>query len=78
MDTYSQFLDENEEKLKRLPPSLEALEYYTVGMSDPMFGEYQTSAILTGADIRKSGKDMKTLYDVFVAIREDEGDHVGK
>mmetsp|Transcript_12139 Transcript_12139/g.18200 ORF Transcript_12139/g.18200 Transcript_12139/m.18200 type:complete len:520 (-) Transcript_12139:123-1682(-) len=77
VDTYSQFLDENEEKLKRLPPSLEALEYYTVGMSDPMFGEYQTSAILTGADIRKSGKDMKTLYDVFVAIREDEGDHVG-
>lgn len=47
-------------------------------MSDPMFGEYQTSAIVTGAEIRKSGKDMKSLYDVFTAIRADEGDHVGK
>jgi len=78
VDTYSQFLDENEEQLKELPPSLEALEYYTLGISDPMFGEYQTTAIATGSDIRKSGKDMQNLFAVFTAICADEGDHVGK
>lgn len=77
VDTYGQFLDENEELLKKLPPSLTAIEYYTVGVSDPMFGEYQTSAIASETDIRRSGINMKTLYDVFAAIRLDEGDHVG-
>ena len=28
MDTYGQFLDQNEEALKQLPPPLVALEYY--------------------------------------------------
>lgn len=28
--------------------------------------------------IRKPGKDMTSLYDVFRAIRADEGDHVGE
>jgi len=77
VDTYGEFLDENEELLKKLPPSLAAVEYYTVGVSDPMFGEYQTSALATGIDIRKPGTSMKSLYDVFMAIRADEGDHVG-
>jgi hypothetical protein len=43
-----------------------------------MFGEYQTTAIATGSDIRKSGKDMQNLFAVFTAICADEGDHVGK
>jgi ubiquinol oxidase len=77
VDTYSQFVDENEKLLKELPPSLAAIEYYVVGVSDPMFGEYQTSALASGTDIRKSGTNMKSLYDVFHAIRLDEGDHVG-
>ena len=51
VDTYGQFLDENEELLKKLPPSLTAIEYYTVGVSDPMFGEYQTSAIASETDV---------------------------
>lgn len=86
VDTYGQFVDENESKLKELPPSLIAVEYYTVGLSDPMFGEYQTrhgassAAIGTFGDgtngVRKSGMSMTSLYDVFVAIRNDEGDHV--
>lgn len=86
VDTYGQFIDENEDKLKELPPSLIAVEYYTVGISDPMFGEMQTkhdgpSAAKIGAGGehrggRKSGMSMKSLYDVFVAIRNDEGDHV--
>lgn len=77
VDTYGQFLDENEKELKKLPPSLVSLEYYTLGIADPMFGEYQTSVQVTGEEIRKPGKNMKSLYDVFSAIRADEGDHVG-
>lgn len=77
VDTYGQFVDENEELLKELPPSLAAVEYYSFGSSDPFFGEYQTSAVATGGDIRKPGENMKSLYDVFSAIRMDEGDHVG-
>ena len=40
--TYSQFLDDNEILLKELPPSLAAVEYYTLGTTDPMFLDYQT------------------------------------
>ena len=78
MDTYGQFVDENEAKLKDLPPSLTAVEYYTVGVSDPMFGEYQTASVSDPErdGVRKSGLDLRSLYDVFVAIRNDEGDHV--
>ena len=77
VDTYGQFLDENEELLKSLPPSLAATEYYVVGVTDPMFGEYQTSALAYNGEVRKPGTNMRTLYDVFHAIRSDEGDHVG-
>ena len=85
VDTYGQFVDENENKLKELPPTLIAVEYYTVGLSDPMFGEFQTKHGAQGGvggangtedGVRKSGMSMTSLYDVFVAIRNDEGDHV--
>uniref|UniRef100_A0A7S4MGU0 Ubiquinol oxidase n=1 Tax=Odontella aurita TaxID=265563 RepID=A0A7S4MGU0_9STRA len=77
VDTYGQFVDENEKLLKDLPPSLAAIEYYSFGSSDPFFGEYQTSSVAKGTEVRKPGENMKSLYDVFSAIREDEGDHVG-
>ena len=76
VDTYGQFVDENEDKLKELPPSIAAVEYYTVGVSDPLFGEYQTASVNNSSGVRKPGVEMKSLYDVFVAIRNDEGDHV--
>jgi hypothetical protein len=81
VDTYGQFVDENEEELRRLPPSLVAVEYYTIGLIDPMFGEYQTASVMDpkrreGDGVRKPGIDLRSLYDVFVAIRNDEGDHV--
>lgn len=75
VDTYGQFVDENEEILKTLPPSLAAIEYYTLGISDPLFGEYQTAASDKG-EVRKPGTNMRSLYDVFSAIRNDEEDHV--
>jgi len=76
VDTYGQFLDENEELLTELPPCIPAVDYYSVGISDPMFGEYQTSASTSGEGIRRPGFNMKSLYDVFDAIQSDEGDHV--
>ena len=62
VDTYGQFVDENEDKLKELPPSIVAVEYYTVGVSDPMFGEYQTAS---GSDpngrVRLPGTNLRSL-----------------
>mmetsp|Transcript_34601 Transcript_34601/g.50809 ORF Transcript_34601/g.50809 Transcript_34601/m.50809 type:complete len:282 (-) Transcript_34601:175-1020(-) len=74
--TYSQFLDENEETLRNLPPSHAAVNYYAFGASDPFFAEYQTSRSSHDEEIRRPGENMKTLHDVFRAIRDDEGDHV--
>eukprot|EP00539_Tryblionella_compressa_P002812 CAMPEP_0178752590 /NCGR_PEP_ID=MMETSP0744-20121128/11144_1 /TAXON_ID=913974 /ORGANISM="Nitzschia punctata, Strain CCMP561" /LENGTH=567 /DNA_ID=CAMNT_0020406319 /DNA_START=168 /DNA_END=1871 /DNA_ORIENTATION=- len=76
VNTYGQFLDENEDALKNLPPSLPAINYYSFGAADPFYGEFQTSALASGQAIRRPGEDMTNLYDVFQAIRADEGDHV--
>jgi len=76
VNTYSQFVDENEELLKELPPTLPAVEYYCYGASDSLFSEYQTSAAARGEPPRRPGDTMKSMYDVFSAIRDDEGDHV--
>lgn len=51
VNTYGQFIDENEELLKKLPPSKAAINYYTFGFADPLFGEYQTTALATGSDV---------------------------
>jgi len=78
VDTYGQFLDENEDLLKELPPSYAAIDYYSIGASDPLFGEYQTASVGNAvSEVRMPGEQMRTLHDVFSAIREDEGDHVG-
>jgi len=77
VNTYGQFLDENEERLRSLPPSIAAVTYYSYGASDPFFGEYQTTAIAEGVEIRQPGNDMQSLFDVFKAIQADEMDHVG-
>jgi len=76
VNTYSQFLDENEDLLKDLPPSLAAVDYYALGASDPYYAEFQTTAISQGKEIRRPGLNMHSMYDVFSAIRDDEGDHV--
>lgn len=76
VNTYGQFLDENEESLKSMPPPMTAVEYYSFGTSDPFYAEFQTSAVAEGREIRRPGESMTSLYDVFAAIRADEGDHV--
>lgn len=76
VNTYGQFLDENEEMLKRLPPPMAAVEYYSFGTSDPFYAEFQTAALAEGKEIRRPGESMRSMYDTFEAIRQDEGDHV--
>jgi ubiquinol oxidase len=76
VNTYGQFLEENEELLKKMPPSLAAIEYYTLGASDSFLEEYQTTALANGTPLRRPGFDMTSLHDVFSAIKADEGDHV--
>ncbi|XP_002984492.2 uncharacterized protein LOC9644228 [Selaginella moellendorffii] len=70
VDTYGQFFDENEELLKQLPPSPEAVAYYE-NEDLYMFDEFQTSR---APESRRPKVD--SLYDVFVAIKGDEFEHV--
>lgn len=54
VNTYGGFLNENEELLKELPPSIAAIEYYSLGGSDPLFAEYQTSALSNGSGVSRN------------------------
>eukprot|EP00850_Spirogloea_muscicola_P013312 SM000089S23868 [mRNA] locus=s89:444609:446190:- [translate_table: standard] len=70
VDTYGEFVDENEKLLKKLPPSPVALAYYG-GQDLYMFDEFQT------AQVPESRRPkIESLYDVFCAIRDDEHEHV--
>jgi hypothetical protein len=51
VNTYGGFLDENKDLLKDLPPSIAAIEYYSLGGSDPLFSEYQTSALANDSGV---------------------------
>ncbi|CAJ1922731.1 unnamed protein product [Cylindrotheca closterium] len=70
VDTYSTFLNENEEELKKLPAPAVAKSYYT---SDDLylFDDFQVSK---KAGSRRPSCD--NLYDVFQNICEDEAEHV--
>ena len=66
--TYDEYLKENEEMLKGIPAPQSAIDYYVDG-DMYMFDEFQTEC-----EIRRPTID--NLYDVFVAIRDDEAAHV--
>jgi ubiquinol oxidase len=66
--TYDTYLKENEESLKKLPPPKAAIDYYVDG-DLYLFDEFQT-------DCRERRPKIENLYDVFVAIRDDELAHV--
>jgi ubiquinol oxidase len=70
VDTYGEFVDENEELLKKLPPSPVAVRYYE-NEDLYLYDEFQTSQM---PETRRPKID--SLYDVFVAICGDEGEHV--
>ena len=65
--TYDEYLKENAEELKKLPPPQAAIDYYVDG-DMYMFDEFQTECELRRPEINN-------LYDVFVAIRDDEAAH---
>jgi len=69
VDTYSQFIEENEELLKELPPPAVAMRYYLE--PDVYFDEMQHEA-----PKRNRRPNCDNLYDVFVNIRDDEREHV--
>lgn len=67
--TYDSFLRENEEKLKDLPAPKAAIDYYRNG-DLYMFDAMQIDT----CEPRRP--EINNLYDVFVAIRDDEAEHV--
>ncbi|MCO5562506.1 hypothetical protein L7F22_016133 [Adiantum nelumboides] len=70
VDTYGEFVDENEKLLKTLPPSPVAVDYYE-SEDLYMYDEFQTSRL---PETRRPKID--SLYDVFNAIAGDEFEHV--
>jgi ubiquinol oxidase len=68
--TYDTFLREYEAQLKTLPAPQVAINYYRDG-DLYMFDEFQTCTV---PETRRPAVD--NLYDVFVNIRDDEGEHV--
>lgn len=68
--TYDSFLKEQEAELKAQPAPQVAINYYRDG-DLYMFDEFQTTSVAT---VRRPAID--NLYDVFVAIRDDEIEHV--
>lgn len=70
VDTYAQFVDQNAELLKTMPAPRIAVEYYE-GADLYLFDEFQTAR-----EVRTRRPRIRTLYDVFSNIRDDEGEHV--
>ncbi len=68
-ETYQKFLQENEAELKAQPAPEVAIQYYRDG-DLYMFDEFQSSHI--PAERRPQ---VNNLYDVFLAIRDDEQEH---
>jgi ubiquinol oxidase len=67
--TYDSFLKSHGEELKTKPAPEVAIRYYTVA-NPYLFDEFQI-----GVPPGERRPVIETLYDVFVAIRDDEGLH---
>ena len=67
--TYDEFLNANEDVLKATPPPRVAVQYYTKG-DLYLFDEFQT------VERGQRRPKINNLYDVFVNVRNDEGEHM--
>ena len=67
-ETYTRFIEKNESFLKEQPAPMAAVDYY--GGDDL----YMLDSI-TGDGSTKRRPEMNSLYDCFVAIRDDEAEH---
>jgi len=70
VDTYEQFVEQNEELLKTIPAPRVAREYYE-GEDMYLFDRFMTEREFGSRRVQ-----VDTLYDVFRTIAEDEGEHV--
>lgn len=70
VDTYGEFADANEERLRMLPPPPIAVEYYLAG-DLYLFDKFQTAR-----RNQPRRPPCATLFDVFTNIRDDEEQHV--
>ncbi len=69
-NSYDKFLQTHEAELKVKPATAVAIHYYRDG-DLYMFDEFQTAQVPS-----ERRPQVETLYDVFVAIRDDEMEHV--
>jgi len=69
--TYDSFLKSNKEELKKRPAPRAAINYYRNG-DLYMMDAFQTNC----AEQKRRRPEIENLYDVFVAIRDDEMEHV--
>lgn len=74
VDTYEEFLDANEERLKALPAPQIAVLYYGGSESYSMRGTMRTASRARPREAEYSKPT--SLYDVFCKIAADEGEHV--
>jgi hypothetical protein len=72
-ETYDKFIAANQEYLKELPAPIQAVKYYS-GNDLYLFDAMHLTASSNEREIRRPA--MKSLYDCFVAIRDDEAEHV--
>jgi ubiquinol oxidase len=70
-ETYNKFINDNEAFLKERPAPLVAVNYYT---NNDMY-LFDAQQIARGDDAKPRRPPMKTMYDCFVAIRDDEMEH---
>lgn len=73
-NTYDNFLKENEERLKELPVTDTARQYYEYERP-LMLGDESCRIADTPASLMSEPVGLSSLYDVFVNIRNDEKDH---
>eukprot|EP00634_Sargassococcus_sp_CCMP2135_P006987 CAMPEP_0198652372 /NCGR_PEP_ID=MMETSP1467-20131203/6328_1 /TAXON_ID=1462469 /ORGANISM="unid. sp., Strain CCMP2135" /LENGTH=401 /DNA_ID=CAMNT_0044388287 /DNA_START=24 /DNA_END=1229 /DNA_ORIENTATION=- len=69
VDTYSEFLDANEERLKAIPAPKIARDYWVGPENRALFEEFHVNPPRTELAC-------DTLYDVFCNVRDDEMEHV--
>ena len=73
--TYDEFLEENEDELRKAPPPPIAVHYYTEGDLF-FFDEFQTGSVAGGDLGERRRPRIDSLYDVFVNVRNDEAEHM--
>ena len=74
-ETYDAFLKTNADYLKRQPAPKQAIQYYS-GQDLYLFDAMHHGEQASGDNTEPRRPTIKTLYDCFVAIRDDEAEHV--